>query len=562
MPTVAEMIAAIRGRGKSTEEIAAAIGVTAQAVASWESGRVRKPRQPALGLIEAMYRAVVGDEADGGRSAGAGAPSGPAPEAAFDGEPAAATASGGPAVPRGEPRRAVSPVASPAADTAALPDRAAVPPPRAPGEVFRFIHCADLHVDSPLEGLQKIDERTAPWIQTATRRALQRLVDMAIADRVNFVVISGDIFDGDWKSADTGFFVRRQLARLSDTGIPVYAIAGNHDALSQLSRSFRWPDRAHRFGTAPESIVLDGLDVVIHGRSFGERHESGDFVEAYPAARAGLFNIGLLHTSLAGASGHAKYAPCSPAQLASRGYDYWALGHVHVPQVVRTSPHVVYSGNIQGRGVDETGPRGCYVVTVDAARRPEPHFVPLDDVRWARVEVPLGRDDVAAFDDVVSLVVDGLAAALPADGALLAARVLLTGTTPLHRRLLSRRGSLRADVAGAIDGQLQNQVWLEKIAVETSDPDAAPPSFEGVPRRAVDLIADEFCRLEATEVDALLAEHADIRALFDALQPLDQGSPGRRDALQAPEAWRRAVEEARILLDAELGAAAGAEGAA
>lgn len=457
------------------------------------------------------------------------------------------------------PARVASRRPAPAADAAPLPERQAAPPPRRPGEAFRFIHCADLHVDSPLEGLQKIDDRTAPWIQTASRRAFQRLVDMAIADRIDFVVIAGDIFDDDWKNADTGFFVRRQLARLSEAGIHVFAIAGNHDALSEVSRSFRWPERTSLFGTEPGSRRVPGLDVVIHGRSFGARHEAADFVESYPSASPGVFNIGLLHTSLGGATGHAKYAPCSPAQLAARGYDYWALGHVHVPQVVRTAPHVVYSGNIQGRGVDETGPRGCYVVTVDAARRPETHFVPLDDVRWARVAVPLDRDDAATLDDVVSLVVDALAEALPRDGALLAARVLLTGSTPLHRRLVSRRGSLRADVVGAIEGQLQHRAWLEKIAVDTSDPDAAPRPTDLVPNRAIDLITDEFRRLAETDVDSLLAEHADLRGLFDWLQPLEQTSRGRRDALQSPEAWRQAVDEARTLLDAEFDAAGGPE---
>jgi DNA repair exonuclease SbcCD nuclease subunit len=375
---------------------------------------------------------------------------------------------------------------------------------------------------------------------------------MAIADRIDFVVIAGDIYDGDWKSADTGYFVRRQLIRLSAAGIPVFAVAGNHDALSVVSRSFRWPDGAHHFGGVADSREVPGLNVVIHGRSFGDRHESRDFVESYPPTRPGLFNVGLLHTSLGGAAGHAEYAPCSPAQLAARGYDYWALGHVHVPRVVQDGPHVVYAGNIQGRGVDETGPRGCFVVTVDESRRAEPHFVSLDDVRWERIAVAVDAGDSRTVDQVVGAVIDAVAAALPGDDALLACRVVLTGTTPLHRRLVSRRGSLRADVAAAIDGQLHNRVWLEQIAVETADPEAAPRPPDGVPPRALDLLEDEFTRLRDSDIDTLLAEHPDLRGLFDALQPLDQVRQGRRDELMSREAWRRTVDDARALLAAEL----------
>ena len=213
--------------------------------------------------------------------------------------------------------------------------------------------------------------------------------------------------------------------------------------------------------------------------------------------------------------GHAKYAPCSPAQLAARGYDYWALGHVHVPQIVRTSPHVVYSGNIQGRGVDETGPRGCYVVTVDAARRPEPHFVPLDDVRWARVAVPLDRDDVVTLDDVVSLVVDGLSAALPADGALLAARVLLTGSTPLHRRLVSRRGSSRSVASGSCSAEEYSAKLLRRASTASFTPGvvAVREGEKSFATRA----SRSFCTLATCSRPVAAAKRGAVTFPFDSL---------------------------------------------
>lgn len=540
MPTVAEMIEAILSHGKTLEEIATAADVTVQAVYSWQSGRVRRPRRDALRRIEDLHRSVVG-----------GAPVPPPPAEAAD--PASAEAEG-PAFPTAatRPIRADS-VEMP--DAAPPPERHATPPPRAAGEAFRFIHCADLHVDSPLKGLRRVDPRHASWIQMATRRAFTRLVDMAIADEVAFVVIAGDLFDGEWKSADTGIYISRQLARLTTAGIHVFAIAGNHDAASVVSRSVRWPEAARRFGDTAESIELPDLGIVIHGRSFGDRYVSSDFVEGYPPARPGLFNLGILHTSLAGDSGHATYAPCTPRELAGRGYDYWALGHVHVPRVVQTDPHIVYSGNIQGRDIGETGPRGCQVVTVDSARRPSVHFVPLDDVRWERIQVPVDGHDAQTVDDVVATVIDVLESRLPDDDRLLACRVVLTGATPLHRRLFSRRGSLRDEVAAVIDSQVDGRICIEQVVVQTTDPDAAPPADGAMPPRAVALLDEEFQRLRTLGVDSLLAEDPELRKLFNELRVLDSIQSGRRDSIQAADRWATFIAEASEVLNAEIGEA-------
>ena len=307
MPTVAEMIEAIRLRGKTPDEIARALEVSEQAVYCWQSGKVKKPRSETLRGIEQLYASTVG-----------GTPGVQPSMAAAGQEPTDELPS--PLTP--PPTQWLAAASAELPEIAPLPERHGAPPPRKPDEALRFIHSADLHVDSPLKGIQRIDPRHAPWIQLATRRAFTRLVDMAIDDKVDFVVIAGDLFDGEWKSADTGIFVGRQLARLTTAGIPVFAVAGNHDAASEVKRSVRWPENARLLGDTAESIVLDDLDVVIHGRSFGARHVSSDFVEAYPASRPGLFNLGILHTSLGGDSGHTTYAPCRPVQLAARGYDY------------------------------------------------------------------------------------------------------------------------------------------------------------------------------------------------------------------------------------------------
>jgi exonuclease SbcD len=541
MRTVAEMIQAIFAHGLSAEMIAERVGKSVQAVHSWATGKVTNPHRQTRERIEALYRSVVGGQADLGAAL---SPS--APIQAERGDPVQPVIS--------VPVAAIHP--EPAFDAAPLPDRHASPPPRTGGEAFRFIHCADLHIDSPLHGLRKIDPRYASWIRTATRQAFARLVDMAIADAVHFVVIAGDLYDGDWKSADTGIFVSRQLSRLTDAGIPVFAITGNHDALSVVTRSVTWPANAHRFDATAASIEIPELDVVIHGRSFGDRYESTDFVGGYPPPRAGKFNLGLLHTSLGGAAGHATYAPCSPAQLAAIGYDYWALGHVHAPREVQKSPSIVYSGNIQGRDIGETGPRGCFVVTVDRERRPAPYFVPLDDVRWERIEISLDEMEAETPDDVVAAAITAIEARVPRDERLLACRVVLRGETPLHRQLVGRRGSLREEVATAAGSQLE-RVCLEEVLVETSDPATTTDDHGDVPRRAISLIGDEFKRLEAASLDALLEEAPELKKLFEDIRLLDSMRPGRRDELRTAGSWNALLGEARQVLEAHLGRSVG-----
>ncbi len=336
--------------------------------------------------------------------------------------------------------------------------------------MFRFLHAADLHLDSPLRGLEQKPDAPADTLRGATRRALENLVDLAIGREVDFVLIAGDVFDGDWKDYSTGLFFRGQLARLDRAGIQVHLIAGNHDAASVVTRHLQPPKNVHTHSTRKaDSVELDGLPVAIHGRGFPNRAVVENLALDYPVAVPGRFNIGLLHTSLTGRSGHDNYAPCSIDDLRSRGYDYWALGHIHQPEVVGENPWIVFPGNLQGRHARETGPRGCCLVEVDDALQVggvEWHH--LDVVRWDRVEVALdGVDRDAAVDDAVAA---ALAAAVArADGRLLAARVVFTGATPLHGALHRReRQHWRSRCLAAAQDLGDDRVWIEKVEAATS----------------------------------------------------------------------------------------------
>ena len=215
---------------------------------------------------------------------------------------------------------------------------------------MKFLHAADLHIDSPLRGLSAYEGAPVEQIRGATRRAVENLVDAAISHGVDLVVIAGDVFDGDWKDYSTGLFWIAQLARLEATRIPVVFVAGNHDAASEISRRLRLPPNVTQLSSAkPETKRFDDLNVAVVGQGYSTKAVSADLAAAYPLADPGLFTIGLLHTSLDGRPNHASYAPTTIDTLRSRGYQYWGLGHVHQREAVLTDPWVVFPGNLQGR---------------------------------------------------------------------------------------------------------------------------------------------------------------------------------------------------------------------
>lgn len=334
---------------------------------------------------------------------------------------------------------------------------------------MRFIHTADLHIDSPLRGLSRYQGAPLERLRGATRRALERLVDLAVEEKVDFVLIAGDLYDRDWQDFHTGLFVREQMVRLGRCGIRVFIVQGNHDAQSLMTRQIPWPDNVKVFSSrTAETVRLDELGVAIHGHSFPNREVSEDLVPGYPAALPGCFNIGLLHTSLTGMDGHDTYAPTTLPKIKAKGYDYWALGHIHARQVVCEVPRVVFSGNLQGRHARETGAKGCELVTVDGAMVTA-RFMPLDVVRWHQVEIDL--QPVAHLDDMPRQVAQALQAAVADAGEVLhAMRVLLTGETHLHALEASQPGTLAASVQAAAQDVPDADIWIEQVKLQLRSP--------------------------------------------------------------------------------------------
>ncbi len=295
---------------------------------------------------------------------------------------------------------------------------------------FRFLHAADLHLDSPLRGLDP--DAPGERIRRATRDALVNMVDFAHERRVDFVLLAGDLYDGDWRDWRTGQFLVQQLGRLVREGIEVVAISGNHDAEQVLTRKLPVPGLLG--ADKPVTRRLERVPVAVHGQSFDVPAVRQNMSLGYPDPVEGLFNIGLLHTAC-GSSAHENYAPCTVDDLVRRGYDYWALGHVHTRAELSREPWIVFPGNIQGRHINEEGARGATLVTVQDGRVTSAEHHPLDVLRWQRLEInATGAAGREAVLNRVRLLLD--TALLAAQGRLLVVRVTLWGECQAHADLM------------------------------------------------------------------------------------------------------------------------------
>lgn len=333
--------------------------------------------------------------------------------------------------------------------------------------MFRFLHAADIHLDSPLKGLEHYDEAPVEEIRGATRRALEHLVQLAIDEAVDFVVIAGDLYDGDWKDFRTGLFFVAQMARLREAGIPAFLIAGNHDAANRMTKDLRLPEDVwmldHR---RPETKRLDDLGVAVHGQSYANAAITDDLSAAYPAADPGMFNIGLLHT-FAGREGYDPYAPCTVKGLQAKEYQYWALGHVHKREALCDDPPIVFPGNLQGRHVRECGPKGCMLVTVDDQHRvqTEPHWV--DVFRWEVCQVD--ASEVESGDDLLERVRRQLDRVYDqANGRPLAVRVEIEGPSKVHETVAAEPLRWESEIRALGQDIGAGSVWVERVKLRTS----------------------------------------------------------------------------------------------
>jgi DNA repair exonuclease SbcCD nuclease subunit len=333
--------------------------------------------------------------------------------------------------------------------------------------MLTFLHAADIHLDSPLRGLSHYDG--APPIEEirgATRQALDNLVNFALGEKVDFVLIAGDLYDGDWQDFKTGLYFANQMRNLGEAGIRVAVIRGNHDAANTMTKTLVMPENVKIFSARkPETWLLKDFGVAIHGQSYANRDVYENLAVTYPDPVPGMFNIGILHCLISGADGHLPYAPCTLDELAAKGYDYWALGHVHNYSVLREQPHIVYSGCTQGRHIREPGEKGCVLVEVEDDKiRTE--FVPLNVLRWAEVKADVGNTQnieqaAIAFGEALSREMSDL------NGMNACVRAVLTGRCPAHGRLSLDPEAVVANIRAIASEVSEGKVWIEKVQVQT-----------------------------------------------------------------------------------------------
>lgn len=332
--------------------------------------------------------------------------------------------------------------------------------------MLKFIHTADIHLDSPLQGLEAYDDAPVAEIRGATRRAFDALIDLAIDEAVAFIIIAGDLYDGDWKDYNTGLYFVGRMGRLARAGIKVFIVSGNHDAASHITKAMPLPDNVTVFSARkPQSVKLAEWGLVIHGQSYSFRAVTDNLAAQYPKSEPGYVNIGLLHTSLTGREGHEAYAPCTVDELQAKGYDYWALGHVHQREIVAPAPWIVFPGNIQGRHIKEEGAKGVTMVRIEEGRIVEVQERPLDVLRWARCHVDVS--DCDSIESVYNAVRQGLIRERDrADGRTLAVRLVLGGRCSVHGRLLARAAQWTEEFRGIAAGF--GDIWLEQVRFQTS----------------------------------------------------------------------------------------------
>ena len=404
---------------------------------------------------------------------------------------------------------------------------------------FSFIHAADLHIDSPFAGLGLKDQAVAQRFAKAGRGAVEQLFAATVESNAAFLVIAGDVFDGDWKDATTGLFFSRTLGVVHRAGIPTFIVKGNHDAESLMSRSLRLPDSVHSFASSkPETVMLESCRVALHGRSFSGRKVPDDFVGSYPARREGWLNVGVLHTALDGTRGHESYAPCSIDELCRFGYDYWALGHIHMAEIVHREPWIVYPGNLQGRSVRETGPKGAMRVTVEDGRIVAVEPLVFDGARWAHERIDVSNCEHES--DVLGCIGTALEKIhASCEGRPLAIRLTLTGTTAAHARLIAQHQAIEAECR-ALGFQFAEDCWVEQVKVATS----APPRKASVV--AEPDVLDLESLLAATAADPAFGAD-ELELLTSIAEKLPRDLRGELNA-DNPAALKQLAEQARDLL--------------
>lgn len=377
---------------------------------------------------------------------------------------------------------------------------------------FKFVHAADLHLDTPFHGIGQVSEPVAAALRDASLDAFDSLVALTLREGARFLLLAGDLYDGAVRGIRAQHRFLKGVERLSERGVRTFIVHGNHDPLSGWSAVKAWPAGVTVFG--PHDVERHALwhegrcYATIHGLSYGHAEVTENLSRRFRRGPEAGLHIGLLHANVGMNGDHAAYSPCSLEDLRAAGLDYWALGHVHRRQVLGREPWIVYPGNLQGRSPkpSEREPKGALVVTVDHGRIQEPRFEPLDRIRFVSLAVDLaGLEDVAQLQHRLLREAEELQA--QHDGRSLIIRAALTGRGALYSEL-RHPGRLDAilEVLRLEGDRPQGFLWWEDLRN-----DAYPPLEREILLRQGTLTS-ELLRLQ----DERLADPVLLEQFIDA----------------------------------------------
>lgn len=383
-------------------------------------------------------------------------------------------------------------------------------------DTVRFIHTADLHLDSPLASLAARNPELGELLQDASRKLLQRLIDTALEEQVDALLIAGDLFDGDQRDVHTAMVLQRELRRLEAHNIPVFIIWGNHDAEARLLDVLELPGNVHAFDGRGGKRYFADEQVAVHGVSFAKRQAPESLLGKYGKPDTHCFNVGMLHTSLTGSDGHNDYAPCTLNELIDKGYDYWALGHIHKRTVHHEQPAIVMPGNPLGRHINESGERSISLVTLTPGEAPAIQSISLAPVRFERLEVSVSGMDIKrqAYEQILHSL-STLRDAVDTDHLIV--RVRLTGQTPLATSYQRDRQALLVQLQ--TEYEHRQDLWIDSVdarelqlpGIESMD----TPRSHSLVAELQSLVSEDL--LNTVNLQDEVAE--DLRQLVRALPP-------------------------------------------
>jgi DNA repair exonuclease SbcCD nuclease subunit len=386
------------------------------------------------------------------------------------------------------------------------PDLADITGKKSSMEPLRFIHAADLHLDSPFRGIGEASAGLRDQLQSATLQALSRVVDHTINSKADFLIIAGDVYDSKDRNLRALLSFRKEMERLAERNIPAFIVHGNHDPLNGWGSGFQLPPNVTVFGghTDTEPYIRGGREVAeITGVSYTRERVTDNLAASFKRKENAPYSIAVLHANIGHQSGHADYAPATINELSEAGFNYWALGHVHTRSVLAIEPAMlVYPGNTQGRNPRETGPRGCYQVDVDSYGRAHLEFIDSSTARWAHIELSIRG--YSAMDQLIDAMLDKAREESSSFEGPTIVRCTIRGNGPLHRDL--QRDAMSEELREV----------LETVVIPESVRIASGPEFDLESLARTETMVSDFLGL----TQRALQEPEARQCLAEVLMPL------------------------------------------